>query len=277
MRNFSRPLTVLRGLALLATASVYTLAYAEINLGVLSECKDIASVVDELKKGALPAADECKLPQRNLEYTLMQRAGGKQSKLCLLKSTSVDLLSDFTCFRYSTPANGAMTCFRRARLKDITSYKQDYERKGATMVQDYLAAASQCKVSNGNSSVTPYVAFPKVLTFIAKFEFGFTTFIGNGRKTDSIIQHGYARTDASITSDIPDAIEYISFNISPTQKQSSVNEKKIGKWTIEIKKHDDYDKEINAELRKKHLRLLIQSIDYDLEKQSETDIPITKK
>ena len=59
MRNFSRLLTVLRGLVLLATASVYTLAYAEINLDVLSECKDIANVADELKNGALPSADEC--------------------------------------------------------------------------------------------------------------------------------------------------------------------------------------------------------------------------
>jgi len=196
-----------------------------LKLDKLSQCQDIA----RLSAPATFWTSNCRAPQGELEESLDQRTSGK---LCFISTPYVQMLSGFSCVKVVDGTGKDLTCFRAAKRSDILSYKQNYTDVTMQHAHAYQIAASQCDVTNGNTTVAVSTTMPIVVAFIARFELGFISPLGHGKKTDSFIQHGFASIDPAIVNNGTDAVEYIDLlqggNLNPERGEIS----RVGEWVL---------------------------------------------
>ena len=250
---------------------------AELSFNKLTVCSDIGSLTEEIRKGSMPAPNECRPASGPIEKSIVYRMGGASSDICVLAAPPRQVVAGFSCVRSPVQSGGTIACFRPVDRQDIVQYKNGYKVQGAMAdrVHAYLVEASKCKASNGNVTVAPLTTLSPVIATVARMEFGFAMRIGVGRMPDSYVLHGYATTDPEIRGSV-EAIEFISIvaggRIGSGSSQS-VRMVKSGGWLIAIS-----DKVQLGELQKRQLSSPGVSADgwirtYAIERQETAQAP----
>lgn len=252
-------------------------AFGGINLDRLNACDDIATLNESLRSTPMPKSSECRSPIGALENSLYERSGGRHTALCFLRSTPAPFLEGFSCAQTPSKTGAAITCFRSARLADIKFYKENYKDRFADLVSKYQVSASKCTVTNGNATVAVPTTFPPLLTFISTFEFGFISPLGEDRRTDSFVQHGYASTAPSIAGEAPSALEYVYLLIGTTPYASNDKKQTIGDWVVNVDESEEADKEFSKEFRKRNIPMIINSTSYHLENLAGSNYSLSEK
>ncbi|CAI8813616.1 hypothetical protein [Pseudomonas chlororaphis] len=207
-------------------------AFAEINLNILNNCKNIQELMGRLRDGEF--SQTCREPNGSLEESLYKKAGSSHSDLCFLEQNPAVGLEGFSCMLISSEPKNTIFCMRPARASDINEYKEKYKEKYVATALDYLKGASACPASNGNATFSVATLQPILAALISKDQFGFIAPIGKGRKTDSYVIHSYSIT-ALNDRQVPDAIEYIyALSHGKFPDQQDVRTIEVGNWKIEI-------------------------------------------
>ncbi|WP_146232639.1 hypothetical protein [Pseudomonas protegens] len=205
------------------------IASAEINFDILQNCQQIKELSNNIIQENFSM--ECREPETDIEHEVYEKSGGSHSVVCFLQSAPVPGLEGFSCMMASADVANSVTCLRSASAEDISAYKINYQNGPMNRTYDYLEKAAECSFSNGGATFSDPTLMPPLARLIAKYEFGFISPIGKGRKTNSYVTHGYALTP---TNHSPNAIEYLSILMNG---EYPINEDKeilaIGEWEIE--------------------------------------------
>lgn len=243
-------------------------AWAGINLDKLTACDDISKLQKALTAAIGTKPENCRAPKGALEQALLKRTGLHANQLCILASAPAPSLRGFTCLMPEVPTGATLVCFREAALPDVRLYQEQYGETFAPLVSRYLASASKCSSSNGDSSSAPPTAFPPLLTFIARFDFGFITLLGKERLTDSSAIHGYAATDPSIGGGAPSAIEFFNLFVGAATYVRAGVRRTVGTWIAYIDDNARADRDANEEFRKRGAQMMIDTTTYNLERRT---------
>jgi hypothetical protein len=130
----------------------------------------------------------------------------------------------------------------------IAKYDSDYRVR----VNNYLKAARQCSVGNGDATAAPNTLFPPFLNSIARARFGFALQVGNERKSQ--IYHAYADLDPTFDASGEGAIEVLDFlrvkgKVAPTTPESPSDSSSQG-MTLKIEDALDGRRSLESVLRR---------------------------
>src|SRR5262249_31943914 len=95
--------------------------------------------------------------------------------------------------------------------------------------------------------------------------------LGTQRPSDSYVQHGYAATDASLSSEVPSAVEYVYFLVGGVYfayKTPNEKLKTVGEWLVNVFNPKDMDDNLNDGFRKRRIPASVQTVSYDLERRT---------
>ncbi|HDS1061941.1 hypothetical protein [Pseudomonas putida] len=204
-------------------------ASAEINFDILQNCQQIEELSNNITQEKF--STECREPETDIEHEVFEKSGGSHSAVCFLQSLPAPGLEGFSCMMNSVDDTNSITCLRSASAEEISAYKINYQNGPKKKTYDYLEKAAECSFSNGGATFSAPTLMPPLAILISKYEFGFISPIGKGRKTNSYVTHGYALTPSNHSSD---AIEYVSILINgeyPIDEGKEVLT--IGGWEIE--------------------------------------------
>lgn len=243
-------------------------AWAGIDLDKLTACEEISKLQVALTAAIGAKPRNCRAPKGVLEHALVKRSRLGANKLCFQASPPTPSLRDFSCLIPEVPTGATLVCFRDASLTDVRQYQEQYGETFAPLVSRYLASASKCSASNGDSSSATTTAFPPLLTFIARFDFGFISLLGKERHTDSSVIHGYGATDPSIGGGAPSAIEFFNLFVGAAKYIRAGERKSVGTWIAHIDDNATGDRSANEEFRKRRAPLMIDMTNYSLERRT---------
>ncbi|MGH8083502.1 MAG: hypothetical protein ACREP7_23200 [Lysobacter sp.] len=185
---------------------------ASLDLNKLSACEDVAYVMNELESSDEPFSDQCRLPKTEFERVLVaKQVAMPGAKYCFMDLPKVPSLSGFGCIQTSYESSHGLVCFRPVDGDLIPRYRDDYTSSHEADVRAYLQAASDCKGTNGDSSVDASIIVLPFLVNVARAEFGYRVSIGQGQTTDKYVQHGVAGIDPALAGRIPQAVEYVNY------------------------------------------------------------------
>lgn len=95
-------------------------------------------------------------------------------------------------------------------MTDLVEYKQQYMENFAAQIADYLNAANQCPVGNGNATRAPARSMTgAILGYVARLDIGWVLPVGAGDVGTSLIVHGYASVDPQVAGENVQ-IEFVS-------------------------------------------------------------------
>ena len=247
-------------------------AWAGINLDKLTACEDISKLQEKLTAATGKKSKDCRAPKGILEHALLRRTGLSAGQLCFQTSELAPSLRDFSCLIPEVSTGATLVCFRAAALPEVQIYKEQYGESFAPLASKYLASASKCSASNGDSSSAAPTAFPSLLAYISRFEFGFITLLGKERLTNSSVIHGFAATDSSIGSGAPSALEFFNLFVGAAEYVRAGERKSVGTWIAYIDDNKAADKTANEEFRKRGAPLLLDTHSYNLERRTTTTL-----
>lgn len=264
--------------ALISFLTWSSCVHAAISFDKLTACGDITRIYGSLKANPTSGRTNCRSPRDSLEREVMNRSGLDASQLCFLESSPAPFVDGFSCARPLVPGGGAeLVCFRSAATEDLRNYREQFKEKFAEAKNKYLATATTCGASNGDSVDAWPSLLPFTLTHVAQFEFGYAMGLGNDRVPDSTILHGYAITDPSITPQPPAAIEFVYLLVGAPKYSPWGTRTTIGNWMVRVDDSKQFDNQYNQAARKQGAPVTITSTSYDFENNTAQDIAPTAK
>jgi len=205
-------------------------AIAAINYNLLNSCEQIEELSNKIANEEFSTS--CREPETEIEYKIYENSGENYSSICFLKSPPASGLEGFSCMMESAQIKNSVTCVRPASAEDISDYKNSYQNGPQQRTYDYLEEAAACTASNGGATFAAPTLLPRLAGLISKYEFGFISPIGKGRKPNSYVMHGYSTTASNQP---PGGIEYVFVLTNgnfPAYEDREIL--KIGDWEVEI-------------------------------------------
>lgn len=258
------------------------IAASESSVGVylnkLTACDDIETLFGSLRSGKNDP--ECSSANDDVTVAILAKLSPMDaSRICVLARPPANFLRGFHCFMPPAGSGADLTCFRAMQSVDIARYKEVYKDRFSTPVLSYLAEASQCTVSNGDSGQAQATLMSPFLAFVANFEFGFVVSLGQAQPPDSLMIHGYATTDPDMDDDTGNttAIEFVQILAGISKATTNTVSRQLDGWTIEIDEGDEPDQVLNDSYRDAGVAAWIDSRQFDLESSSIPSVPQEEK
>ncbi len=254
----TRAIRVFAGVFFLASAGA-SLA-AEIELSRINACKDISEAFSSLKR----SSTSCGTATGVIERTIRDFAVGSEVKLCFMESPPVASLSGFRCFQSYVRGQKAIACYRSAPAGLLADYKANYVKRYSALASSYIEEAKRCPGSNGDASRTIGTTFPPMLMSVAVHDFGFNVQYGDTKPGTSMVSHGFARTSPEVSSQGPDAIEYVVFSDGVAAELSA--RMTHGNWRLRVDTSSDFTAQFQKALKRQGLDTYFASVDINIQR-----------
>jgi hypothetical protein len=139
-------------------------------------------------------------------------------------------------------------------LSDVTEYQERFSAQYAVASKEYTRLASQCRVSNGDSSESAESLLPPPLSQFTEFSFGFASQLGTTIPSDSLVHHGFAKVDQKLFPSEVQAVEFITMYIANPETApnalQTVPTEVAGNWDVAIDDADEFEQRLQREARR---------------------------
>jgi hypothetical protein len=236
-------------LQFVVSAALFTpsIAFAQVQLDVLTECDAVAAIHSQLSEKREIVREACRDPQGDLEPLIAEHLSRFRVKSCFLKDTGHALLRGFSCLSTYLGSQASLTCFRPWSMNSVTRHMEQYKKSGALLAESYGRSAEACEIYWGDVGPAQNVTYPQEMHSISKFEFGFIAPLEESVPTKSSVFHGFGSTDPRIGA--KRAVEVISFRLGGEMLAERKDTEEFGDWRLSIDSDDDLERDMRLAFR----------------------------